>query len=144
MDDLLLFGISPDDIPKCWNKVERPIQNALKYSDGKYNILDIECLLKTHEMQLWVIIDKSGIMKAVIVTQVVSYPQKKVMFFVLIHGVKFGDWKHFIDDFTSFAKSHGCSSIEGYGRPGWEKKISDIGFSKIHTVYSLPIGERHK
>lgn len=138
-NDLMLFGINPKDIYKCWAKVERPIKSALKYGDGKYKSSDIECFLKTHEMQLWVIIDKKGTMKAVIVTQIVSYPQKKVMFFILIHGVKFGDWKHFIDDFTAFAKSHGCTAIEGYGRPGWERKISDIGFTKVHTVYSLPI-----
>lgn len=144
MDELMLFGINPSDIHKCWLKIEKPIQNALKYSDGKYNIADIECSLKTHEMQLWVIVDKIGSMKAVIITQIVSYPQKKVMFFVLIHGIKFGDWKHFIDDFVSFAKSHDCTAIEGYGRPGWEKKISDIGFSKVHTVYRLQIGDRQK
>lgn len=138
-NELSLFGINPKDIHRCWAKVERPIQNALKYGDGKYSLSDIEVALKLHEMQLWVVIDKLGGMKAVIITQIVCYPNKKVMFFLLIQGVKFGDWKHFIADFTTFAKSHGCTSIEGYGRPGWEKKITDIGFNKVHTVYSLPI-----
>lgn len=137
--DLVLFGIDPKEITKCWPRIKDGLENALKYSDGKYSIFDIECALVSHEMQLWIASDVYSKIHAIFVTQIINYGSKKVMLFVLIQGVKFDEWKHFISDFKKFAKSHDCQTIEGYGRAGWEPKIVSMGFKKVHTVYSLPI-----
>jgi hypothetical protein len=38
-----------------------------------------------------------------------------------------------------FSKDQGCSIIESYGRPGWEKVFKDDGHRKRFTFYELPV-----
>jgi hypothetical protein len=38
-----------------------------------------------------------------------------------------------------FAKDHGCSVIESYGRPGWEKVFKNDGYKEVFKFYELPV-----
>lgn len=138
-DDLRLCGISYKNVMGMWDVVQDMIVRALKHSDGKYTIFDVQYALLTRDMQLWVVADSEDEINAVIITQIVSFPSKKVLFFLLVSGVNFNDWNHFLPHFKLFAKDHQCSAMEALGRVGWEKKIIALGFKRIHTVFSLPI-----
>lgn len=140
-DDLRLCAVPSSTIEYFWEVVQPMINAALKHADGKYSENDIFRLLKEKNMQLWVIADIEDIIQAAIVTQIVEYPNKKVMFIVLVGGVKFDNWSHVLPHFVSFARDHQCQSIEGYGRSGWETKLKHLGFKKILTVYRFPVEE---
>lgn len=138
-NDLRMCGIISEDVDQIWPQIEDILQTAVEYSDGKYRISDIYHALIERDMQLWIIVDDKNHIYSAIVTQVVTYPRKKVMFVMLVAGVKFNEWSALITNLTDFAKAHGCETIEGYGREGWEVKLKRIGFAKIHTVYSLSL-----
>ena len=38
-----------------------------------------------------------------------------------------------------FAKDNGCTIIESYGRPGWERIFKDDGFQQRFMFYELPV-----
>ena len=142
MDETLrLCGMPSATIDYVWDMVEPLLIPAVGYSDGKYAIKDIYDQLKEKNMQLWVIADNEDIIHAAIVTQIVEYPNKKVMFIVLVGGVKFDTWSHVLPHFVAFAEDHQCESIEAYGRTGWETKLKHLGFKKILTVYRFPVKE---
>ena len=91
-------------------------------------------------MQLWVAFDNDGLC-AMEVTQIINFPRKKVLMLVFTAGRRAENWLHLIDELKIFAKQHGCTSIEGYGRPGWEKLSAPLGFKKIHTIFKLPLDD---
>lgn len=96
-------------------------------------------------MQLWIVQDQYEEIIAAIVTQIISFPRKKVLFLLFIAGVRYDEWTFVLSDLIEFAKANQCQSIEGYGRPGWERKAKPLGFKKVHTVYSLNLwGQEHE
>lgn len=144
LTDMHICAVSSKNAPHLWDIIDDMILDALDYANGKFTIDDIHEAILNRDMQLWVIIDGEDIVHAVVVTQVIHYPSKKVMLFVLVSGVKFDNWKHLLPHFELFAKDHDCTAIEFYGRTGWEKKTRELGFKKIHTVFSLDIkGDFH-
>lgn len=138
-DDLRLCAIPSKNVKYMWELVDTMILAGLKYANGKYTLQDIYHAILDRDMQLWLIVDIDDIIHAAIVTQIIYYPSKKVMLFVIVSGVKFNNWIHELPHFVLFARSHDCESIEFYGRSGWEKKVKKLGFDKIHTVFSLNI-----
>lgn len=138
-EKLTLFPVPSSRMSEVWPLAKNLIRDALEYADNKFALEDIFFHLRHMDMQLWLVIDELDAIKGAIVTQIIQYPNKKVLLIMLISGVKFDDWSHFLSDFIAFAKDHNCQSLEGYGRAGWEKKIKHLGFKKIHTIFSLPI-----
>ena len=138
-EHLRLFGVPSEFVEEIWDFIKDLLLYALKYSDNKYTIDDILHHILQRNMQLWVIEDNDHAIHAAIVTQIVQYPNKKVMFILLVAGVKFDDWSHVLHNFILFAKDHQCDAIQGYGRAGWERRLAPLGFKKIHTVFSYPI-----
>lgn len=134
-----LHGIKSYEVDNYWELVRDLIDDSLKYSDGKYTSEDIRRMIFRKEMQLWIVIDIEHTITAAIITQIVNFPCKRVLLFVLVSGSDFDEWKHCLTTFINFAKYSNCHSIEGYGRPGWEKKIRKLGFTKIHTIYRLEL-----
>lgn len=123
-----------------WFSIDEMIESALVHSDGKILIDDIKRFIYEKKMQLWVIWDKANdCIAGTMITEFVKYPRKKILSIVILGGVRFDEWKHVISDLSTFARQRNCSSIEFHGRPGWERKIDDLGFKKIHTVLSLPL-----
>lgn len=92
MDDknIRMYGVLGSHIDTVWNEVSLLIEKALKYSDGKYKIQDIYKSLKNRDMQLWVAFNDSGLI-ACAVTNIVNFPQKKIMFLLFIAGVNSRD-----------------------------------------------------
>lgn len=135
--EVRMYGVMSTHIDVIWEDVFEYLEKAILHSDGKYKIEDIYTSLKERDMQLWVAFDNDGVC-AICVTQLIKYPQKKVMYMLFIAGREAINWLHLTDDLAQFARDHGCESIEGYGRPGWEKILPE-GFKKIHTIYRMDL-----
>jgi hypothetical protein len=55
-------------------------------------------------------------------------------------GEKLPRWKQpMLKLLQRFAKDHGCSVIESYGRPGWEKVFRNDGYKEVFKFYELPV-----
>jgi uncharacterized protein (DUF2126 family) len=134
-----MYGVLSESVDQVWSEVKPLLEEAIKRSaDGKYEADDIYTAVKARDMQLWVAFDDKGLC-AIEITQIVKYPRKKVLMLFFTAGRQAENWLHLIDELGLFAKEHGCTAIEGYGRPGWEKLSAPLGFKKIHTIFKLPL-----
>lgn len=100
------------------------LEAALEYSGGEFDIDDIWRLVASGEGQLWHTEDFSG------VTEVIHYPQKKV---VLVHlaGGKLEALQEMArpgGDIERFARMVGADAIEIQGRRGWVRALAGSGY----------------
>jgi hypothetical protein len=71
-------------------------------------------MIDEHDAQLWTAPE------SFIITQVLVYPQKKVVL-VWLAGGTLAEIAAIIPRAEAWAKSQGCSGAMFYGRPGWER-----------------------
>lgn len=108
-------------------KVTKWIEDALAYSHGTHDLLDILNGIKEGQYQLW-----EG-ERGCIVTEVLQYPKKKV-FHVFLGG---GDMDQLTDMHSSviaFAKQLGCKELTMSGRVGWSRALKKHGWEHAHTT----------
>jgi len=88
---------------------------------------------------LWIAFDDKDIY-AFWVTEVSDYPQKRALLMHFVGGKNIKAWgKIGLKQLRKFAKDTGCTTIESYGRPGWEKIWQDEGYEKKLVFYELPV-----
>lgn len=99
------------------------IADALGYSGGTHTPTDVvESILKGH-MQLW-----PG-EQACAVTEIVVYPNKKVLHVFLAAG----DMENIVDMQRSaekWGKAQGCTAMTIAGRKGWARVLKGVGYEE--------------
>lgn len=138
-DEVRLCGVHYSVIHEVWEEVYPMLIKTLEYADNKYDIETIYKNLVEREMQLWLVFQSDNILIAYMITQIVQYPTHKRLSNLFVGGSRIFKWLKFLEDIKNWAKSQGCTAIEGYGRPGWERILEKYGYKKIHTVYKLEI-----
>jgi len=120
--------ILSDDLERCkpW------IEDALEYSNGTHNFDDVVLGIAESRMQLW------AAPRGCIVTEIVVYPQKKVLHLFLAGG-KLDQLKDMNTDITNWAIAHGCTGGTLTGRLGWKKALAPLGWKLINAQYALEV-----
>ena len=123
-----------------WDSIKKYADKCSKYTYGRYTANDmLEGLLKNKNQQLWIAFDDKDI-HGFWITEVLEYPQTKTLALHFMGGVDFYEWLS--DGFPKlqkFARETGCSKMEAYGRPGFEKLWQDYGYKKRLVYYELPV-----
>jgi hypothetical protein len=128
-----------EHIDGCWGKIESFIEKAAKYTYGRFTTGNIYDLVIDGEYQLWVAFDDTGI-KGAVVTNVVTYPQRKLLCMQFCGGVNLKEWKEpMLALLRRFARDIGCDGIESTGRPGWTKIFQNDGCKATWVTYELPL-----
>lgn len=105
-----------------FKRCEQWIQAALDYSHDTFSIEDIFEDMAAGNLQIW-----PG-EKAVIVTQIVQYPRKKIIHCFLAGG-DIVELETLHEQVVEWGRSQGCSAVTLTGRPGWTRSfLSDIGY----------------
>ena len=131
--------LSPEDIPYVWEEVEPMLAMVSEHTEGELLTEDFMTPLEEGHMQLWVAIENKNIIAAM-VTQVVTYPQKRVLRIIALGGEGFKKIKEFTPMVESFAVRLECSSLELWGRKGWKKLLPD--WKSSYIVYTKDIKMR--
>lgn len=115
-----LVGIKSADLPIVWEDVKPFIEEALKLDDGRWTIESVYKSIQEKDRQLWVALDFG--VRSVCISEVINYPGKKVCNIFLVSGdIDF--IVPLLGDFKAWAKSQGCSTVELYGREGWQRVL---------------------
>lgn len=117
-----------DELTRC----RKWIEDALEYSGGTHDFIDIAQSVTRGEMQLWC--GENG----AIVTEIVSYPKKKVLHIFLAGG----EMDQILDMEASIIKwgqLQGCSSLTLAGRKGWVRALANRDWKHAHTVLAKEI-----
>ena len=120
------------DIVQALSDNRKYIEAALEYADGTHLYEDVVVGVLQGRMQLWPLSD------GCLVTEIVTYPRKKVVNCFLGGG----DMKEMItkqQEIIEWAKEHGCTSAAITGRFGWERAFLKHGWQKQHVVIAKDI-----
>lgn len=137
-DDFRLYGVLANAIDLIWSEASPIIEQALAHADSKYSLEDVYGFIQSRDMQLWAIYNNKGL-QGITVTQIICYPQEKRLLIVFLAGIDFDKWINLWFPMRDWAKEEGCTACEIFGRPGWERRLKEIGFEKIHTVLKVEI-----
>lgn len=133
--------VPPQYVDSCWEKVEPFAEKAARYTYGRYTANDIFSRMQDDNYQTWVAYDGSNF-KGLVVTEIMTYPQRKLLSMHFCGGVDLKEWKEpMLTLLQRFAKDMGCDGIESVGRPGWSKVFNKDGYKAIWVTYELPLGE---
>lgn len=120
---LSLSGVPAALIEGLWEKIEPLIQESLEESKLylDYSTTDIYFFLCSSEMQCWIVEDQ-GDLVAVLITQILVFPQRKVLEVFAAAGTRMEEWLYMVSDtIWAFAKERHCKGMRVYGRPGWAR-----------------------
>jgi hypothetical protein len=133
--------VPPQYIDTCWDKVEDFIGKAAKYTYGRYTTGNIYDMVKGGDYDLWVAYEE-GTFKGAVVTNIITYPQKKILCMQFCGGEQLKLWKdQMLGLLQRFARDSGCEGIESTGRPGWAKVFKNDGYKATWITYELPIAQ---
>jgi hypothetical protein len=107
------------------------IESALKKGGNTHDFVDIVDGVMSGHMQLWM--GKNGCA----VTEIVVYPNKKVLHVFLAGGNKGYGIKQITDmhdDAMAWGKQQGCEGMTVAGRKGWKKVLQKKGWSEQFTT----------
>lgn len=131
-----VYGVPVEAFSRIYDEVIPLIVKALKHSDGKYSIEDIVRIINSRDGQLWVACYEDSKVTTMMVTQVITYPQERRLLILLYAGQGVASTGYFLPVIYEGARKLGCTAVEIYGRPGWERVMEREGFKKVHTVLS--------
>jgi hypothetical protein len=126
-------------VDTCWAKIEPFIEKAAEYTYGRYSASNLYDMVKDGDHQLWVAYDGNDF-KGTVLTNVMNYPQRRVLCMGFCGGIELKDWKTpMLDLLKRYAKDMGCDSIEAFGRPGWANVFKNDGYQIKWVAFELPI-----
>ena len=127
-------------VDSCWDKIEGFIGKAAKYTYGRYTVDNIYDMVVEGDYQLWVAFNSDEVFKGAVVTNIMNYPQKKILCMQFCGGEQLKLWKDpMLALLKRFARDSGCEGIESTGRPGWAKVFQNDGYKATWVTYELPI-----
>ena len=106
------------------------VEDALEYAEGTHNFNDIAAAVLSDRFQIW----PSN--NAVVVTEIVVYPQLKDLHFFLAGG-NLDELKAMRPIIEDWGRSIGCTRVSLAGRKGWERTfLKDEGYRPNWFVLS--------
>jgi len=135
----MIQGITSDYVEQAWEYVEDYIADSLKHGVGEYTTDDIKQLCQSKQMQLWIKWDDEEV-KGAFVTQILNYPQMKILLVLLLGGNDFIKWRDEVDEVLQrFGKEHNCKFVEFFGRKGWGNYLKDINYKEQVRMFAKEI-----
>ena len=112
-----VFDLSSENAIRLWPQIE-PILKPVLAIEGHYEHTDVLTAHLSGAMKVWV--SYADGVEAVMVTQVLTYPRKRVCHVPWIAGRNLKAWaREFRDKSETYAKAMGCARMTGAYRRGW-------------------------
>lgn len=136
---MVICIVGTDQYLDAWPYIVNYMEEAAKYTYGRFTAPDILNYLQNKPQQLWVAVEDNIIYGAV-VTEIFEYPKMKSLVMHFTGGKDLPKWKNeMLSVLQQFARDNGCSTIESYGRPGWGKVFKHDGYKTPFVYYELPV-----
>ena len=116
--------VDADKVASIWEEVYPLLEKAQVYAAGELDTQDFFAMIENGDMQLWIAEDDNGIF-AMMLTEFVKYPRKKVMRIVSIGGKEMNRWMKYFPALEAAALNVGCTGLEAQGRKEWLRVLKD-------------------
>jgi hypothetical protein len=97
-------------------------------------------------MQLWIVFDEENNkkIKAVVTTQIIRYPQKKVCRIVTLGGEGMEEWvAEVLEILEEWSIEQECEAMETVCRKGFIKKLKSFGYEQTYTILGKELTTIH-
>jgi hypothetical protein len=124
----------------CWAGNKKIVHNEIYYSRVDIELINEQVKLFYSALDEVSIAFDEETFKGAVVTNIMNYPQKKILCMQFCGGEELKLWKQpMLDLLKRFARDLGCEGIESTGRPGWAKIFENDGYKATWVTYELPI-----
>ena len=131
--------VQPEDVAYIWEEVAPLLNTVREHTEGELETDDFLEPLTHGDMQLWIATEGSTV-HGVMVTQLIPYPQKKILRIISLAGDNFEELRDFQEMIEAFAVKTGCTALEMWGRKGWKKLLPD--WEDTYVVYTKDLKHR--
>ena len=131
--------VAPEDVAYIWERVAPLLDEVQEHTEGEVESDDFLESLTHGDMQLWIATEENEL-HSIMITQIITYPQKRVLRIISIAGSDFKRLYQFNEMVESFAIKTGCTSLELWGRKGWKKLLPD--WESNYIVYTKDLKHR--
>jgi len=116
--------VNPEDVTYVWDDVLPLLNKALRHSEGELEPEDLIKHLDKGDLRMWVAMQDNE-MIACMVTEIISYPRKKIVRVITLAGKDMDSWYDFLPMLEGYAVNNECSSLEAWTRKGMTRKLKD-------------------
>ena len=131
--------VQPEDVAYIWEEVAPLLDKVKEHTEGELETDDFLEPLTHGDMQLWMATEESDV-RAVMITQIITYPQKRVLRIISLAGEDFEEIRSFHEMIEGFAVKLECTALEMWGRKGWKKLLPD--WKDTYIVYTKDLKMR--
>lgn len=111
--------IAPEHVDAAWEYLA-PMLSRVPEMGSRYTLDDVKGWLHEEKMQAWGIFDTdTAEMRACFCTEVVVWPQARILRIPYVAGGDLERWIGFLPTFEAWAREQGFDAIELQGRMGW-------------------------
>jgi len=119
-----------------WPDVRTQLAKATKRSNGRWSLEFLYAAILNGSQQLWVAFDSENNIDGVGTTEILQYPEKKMLAVQFLGGDNFNSWVwEMLDRFKDFGRDNSCQGIEATARMGFWKWSQQDEFSRSYVVY---------
>lgn len=119
------FGVQIACLPAYWHEAWELLEPAAA-RNGLYTKESVLAGLCKGEFQLWV--GERDQMVIAAISEVASYPARRIASIVLLGGSDFNQAIEFLDTIEAWARENGCNRFVNEGRSGLAKKLEKRGY----------------
>ena len=131
--------VQPEDVAYIWEEVAPLLDKVKEHTEGELETDDFLEPLTHGDMQLWMATEESDV-RAVMITQIITYPQKRVLRIISLAGEDIEEIRSFLEMIEGFAVKLECTALEMWGRKGWKKLLPD--WKDTYIVYTKDLKMR--
>lgn len=132
------FQLPPNTVAQAWPVIRPRIMSGVERSTGRLTEMAAFDYIASGKWQCWVYWEAGECLAACITRINVHSSGSKSVEAIMASGDHREKWQRLaVETWKKFAKSEGCSLLELYARPGWERVFTE--FKKTHVVLELRI-----
>jgi len=140
-EENIITAVPNDSILLIWKEVAPLLYPAVERSHGRWTMQTLLAALKEGRQQLWLIYENDQPVKGVGTTEILFYPNRKMLAVQYLGGSGLDTWGlSFLSIIEDFAKAAGCSGIEATARKGFWKWFKERDYQDAYTVFEKEIG----
>jgi hypothetical protein len=125
---------------QAWHRVKGFLKPAIKRSKGRWEPEYVLANLVNGRQELWAVTNEVHEVIGAITTEVIHYPEKRMLMIHFLGGEGMDRWYVDMSDAMSeHARQSGCTGIECIARSGFWKWFQNDGFEKTAVFYEKSI-----